>query len=1705
MKRLLVFCAVLIASPALAQDPATGFPPFGSFAAGGFDAVNRQNLNVNFAIPVVSVPGRGLNISHAITYDSLIWKRSGNTWVPVTDANGAATWGWNLNRILGTVKWSQATDNCYMGGEPAGYISTYNNYSYTDPAGTKHDFPSVELAWDDCLGAWSGSSQGTATDASGFSIVLTEGFPPTFAVYSRAGIKVTANVTDTNGNFISSSTVGNITTWVDTLGRNALKVTKLTGAGNCGTGYAECIEYEYKDSGGTSRVIKVYLKSYNVKTNFTCSGVVEYNQSGKNLPDKIEFPGTPSTLTYTFVYEESFSGFTSGRLKRVNLPTGGYYEYLYPTTGNKGINCTDGTIVYLTRYISAGESTTPWILSRSFGGGNWATTVFESSYSWSGTLKYIFNSNGRMVTEQVLNTFGSVIRTTTSAWATNGTPSSITTVLEDASGTNKPTSKVETDFDSNGNLLERREFALGTGTFGSLVRKTTNTYTTIGNIRDRVTQVIIRDGGGAIKSRKDIAYDGTSSFTGANCINGVPHHDDTAYGCSFLGRGNPISITRYTDAASAAGPLTTTFSYDSLGNLRSRMDPGNHTTTLAYGDSWADGTCPPSGNTSAYLTQATNHISQTSQFSYYACTGLVKAQKDPNDIANSRAGTTFTYDQLGRTTQTSSSDGGLTTFTYNDANRTITTTTKRTDTENVSVTKQFNGLGLVTQQQLPGGRKIDITYDPYGRPSKVTNPYIVDTEPTYGYVLTHRDPLGRVTAVWKQDNTVAQFQYAGNVATFTDETGKQRRTYSDALGRLIQVDEPGQGFTGGTPGTGSVNITGSEQSVVDGEWVEQCALWFEGYCLEWEWVWQEQTYWDFGGVSITVNGLTKSTTYAQGSTGSSIATALRSAINADSNYPVTAGGTGSTVTLTAKTNGFSTNYSLSATSWTSDPAHFSGPSFVPVPSGSTLTGGTDGTPGGPFSLTTPAVTLYVYDMLGNMVQVTQGQQTRTMAYDSLGRITAARIPEVNSSTDVTYTYDSDSNLTSVTNPRGTVNYEYDALHRIKKKKHGTTLVGEYTYDGTGTNNAIGRLITDTDGPVGTADKTDYTHDPLGRVLTANRTVASVPYTVAFEYDRMGNGTKLTYPSGRVVEYAFNTAAELNKVTDATNPSAKYDYVSSTVYSALRPVEQVNFGNSVRTTLGWNKRGKATSIVTEKQPQPPGPAYLNLAYSYYNNGQIQQITNGLNDLKSEKYTYDELGRLLTAQRGPDNNIQRKYVYEYDRYANRTKQDWVAGGYGLDREMGFNQANNRTTEANYNYDTTGNLTAIGLSTSYAYDLENFVTTAMSATYKVDTQGRRVRKTVGSTVTEYFYSGSMVISEKQGTTWTDYIFFGDTRIAKQSGASPVGTTTSAATAKYSHADHLGSTLLFTDANGNSLGTCDYEPFGQVQPGSTCSVPTNYRFAAMEWDADAGPNGLYRTWYRYYDADQGRWMAVDPLPGHAGDPQTLDRYAYVANDPINRTDPNGLDMENVPIENPLNSFLPWWVFGGGGGGGSGWGDFSGPVFGLVPSGVGVGNLGCIWNELPWCLPRPDWTTVIFGFPDLDDVVIQDWHYKGNDVIGDYRGEQLCDTNGNCQYWNPDTRRWQDDFVQSDIGQVLFALNELTTPFQNAAISGTFGIASAGLFVAGTGAILGGCSTGPFGCAAGIYGGLHAYAGGIFLGYAGYQFTVNETIPSFLRFFRRR
>src|SRR5436853_4605328 len=122
-----------------------------------------------------------------------------------------------------------------------------------------------------------------------------------------------------------------------------------------------------------------------------------------------------------------------------------------------------------------------------------------------------------------------------------------------------------------------------------------------------------------------------------------------------------------------------------------------------------------------------------------------------------------------------------------------------------------------TQHATPNGTaRIDTVYDALDQAISVSNPYFATADSTYGVVQSSYDALGRVTRTQKQDNSASTADYSdGNCTTSTDEAGKQRRACSDALGRLVSVDEPGDTTatassipTSGTQASGSVTITG---------------------------------------------------------------------------------------------------------------------------------------------------------------------------------------------------------------------------------------------------------------------------------------------------------------------------------------------------------------------------------------------------------------------------------------------------------------------------------------------------------------------------------------------------------------------------------------------------------------------------------------------------------------------------------------------------------------------------------------------------------------------------------------------------------------------------------------------------------------------------------------------------------------------------------
>lgn len=120
-----------------------------------------------------------------------------------------------------------------------------------------------------------------------------------------------------------------------------------------------------------------------------------------------------------------------------------------------------------------------------------------------------------------------------------------------------------------------------------------------------------------------------------------------------------------------------------------------------------------------------------------------------------------------------------------------------------------------------------------------------------------------------------------------------------------------------------------------------------------------------------------------------------------------------------------------------------------------------------------------------------------------------------------------------------------------------------------------------------------------------------------------------------------------------------------------------------------------------------------------------------------------------------------------------------------------------------------------------------------------------------------------------------------------------------RYVMEDRQGSARVVSDAAGAVASRRDYLPFG-AEVGAGVGLRTSaqgYRqpsparrgYAGMERDDEAGTG---HTLWREYDDSSGRWTAPDPYGAslELGDPQTFNRYSYVANDPVNQIDPLGL-----------------------------------------------------------------------------------------------------------------------------------------------------------------------------------------------------------------------
>jgi RHS repeat-associated protein len=814
----------------------SGDLPFSTSIGTGAEQVDLASGSLKIRIPIISIKGRGLDYNFTLRYDTAFWATATRF---QTGTGYYQKWNIELRNYLSSTNpglgWETNTpSNSHSVTSVSclpGSAKIYGHFIHTDSEGAKH--PLFIQQGNDCVTGFIDTPEPDSSYA-GISAQLAGSliWPPITSADGTTLSVVYPGLTSVNSNG-NSQVYGTSST--DTLGRTI--VTQQNGTNQ--------ILYKVYDSGGNQQTYTVNFVNSSVVTSFNVSGpyglIQESGSIARSLVSSIVLPNGRS---YAFQYETG----TYGGLTRIDLPSGAYVTYTWGTFPDG-----DRTHRYVTsRTVHVDSQSYPWTISCVCVLMDSHCKTIQSTITDPANNQAVYNSqSGDITLAQIYQ--GSAVGTPLRQYAIDyqggtsptgndigGVPIRITTTLD-----NGQVSKKEFDYEwftftytqcsdsyggctpgtigstSRGNVTEIREYDWGSGASGPLMRRTDNsylhnsnsTYLTY-NIVNKIISQTVYDGSGTQKAQTQYEYDNYVP-TGADSnpllsTTAVAQHDYTKFSTSFIYRGNATRVKRWRDTDSAL--LTTTYQYDDLGNIRLIRDPLANTTSFSYTDSFANSFCaPPTGKSGqAWVSQVTNSLTQNLQIVRYPCTGLVQAHKDQNDINASRAGTTYSYDLLGRATQKNLPDGGQVATSYNDVPPvSSTSTTKITSTVNLVTTATQDGLGRARKTQLTSDPDATtytrLAYDGLGRKFQEWNPTRCDPdmnpsscsgEPTFGVTSYSYDALSRVTQVIPPDGTSSANNvttvYTGNTTTVSDQARKSRTNQTDALGRLTTVwEDPG--------------------------------------------------------------------------------------------------------------------------------------------------------------------------------------------------------------------------------------------------------------------------------------------------------------------------------------------------------------------------------------------------------------------------------------------------------------------------------------------------------------------------------------------------------------------------------------------------------------------------------------------------------------------------------------------------------------------------------------------------------------------------------------------------------------------------------------------------------------------------------------------------------------------------------------------------
>jgi RHS repeat-associated protein len=207
----------------------------------------------------------------------------------------------------------------------------------------------------------------------------------------------------------------------------------------------------------------------------------------------------------------------------------------------------------------------------------------------------------------------------------------------------------------------------------------------------------------------------------------------------------------------------------------------------------------------------------------------------------------------------------------------------------------------------------------------------------------------------------------------------------------------------------------------------------------------------------------------------------------------------------------------------------------------------------------------------------------------------------------------------------------------------------------------------------------------------------------------------------------------------------------------------------------------------------------------------------------------------------------------------------------------------------YDDNGNLQSITDSsgtTLYNWNARNQLVSisgpSVNASFVYDGTGRREKKTINGSLTEFLYDSVNPVQETSGATILANILPG-------LGIDEFLTRTDVVAGITSHflTDTLGSPVAVTDNTGAVQTEFTYESFGKTTiTGASNTSP--FQYTGRENDG----TGLYYYRARFYHPVLQRFVSEDPSNFSGGD---FNVYAYVKNNPTTFSDPLGL--QPVPL----------------------------------------------------------------------------------------------------------------------------------------------------------------------------------------------------------------